>query len=133
MVLGCLEICVGVVLLIHDPDSLRALFPILVFGPLLLLILWGRPRWAARRQFTKQPLAQGPRTMKVSDGGIHWEWQGGNSDVQWTNFIRVVDSKYQILLYASPAYFVMVPKRVLTPEQLAEFCSFVSAKVPSRN
>ncbi len=92
------------------------------FGLVLMWIglLWGLPRWSARRQFLKQPGAQGQRTVLIDESGVHWRWNGGSSDIAWKNYVRSLEAKKQFLLYTSPACFNIIPKRVLTTERLLE-------------
>lgn len=92
------------------------------FGLILLWVgvLWGLPKWNARKQFLKQPGAQGRRSVLIDDAGIHWRWNGGSSDIAWKNYVRSLEGKKQFLVYTSPACFNIIPKRALTPEKLIE-------------
>jgi hypothetical protein len=92
------------------------------FGLILLWVgvLWGLPKWNARKQFLKQPGAQGRRSALIDDAGIHWRWNGGSSDIAWKNYVRSLEGKKQFLVYTSPACFNIIPKRALTPEKLIE-------------
>jgi hypothetical protein len=130
---GCVFTCIAFVLLFVDSSkqAISSLVPLLALGPIFLLLFWGRPWLAARTQFRKQPSAHGPRTVRLDDAAIHSQWDGGTSDVQWETFMRALESKTQFLLYPSPAYFFKVPKRALTPEQLAEFRALLALKIPS--
>lgn len=117
MVLVCLFFLVGS-LLAHNTRTLMPMFAVLI---LWILILGGLPyRLTARRQFRKQPGAQGVRTLKLDATGAHWRWSGGSSDVEWKNYIRYIEGDNQILFYTSPACFNIVPKRAIVPEQLTE-------------
>lgn len=97
----------------------------------LIVFVWGIPRWTARSQFSRQPSAHGTRTMLLDGTGIHWRWNGGSSDIQWSTFIKWLESKNQFLLYSSPACLNMVPKRVLTPEQLVELRALLTKNIRS--
>jgi hypothetical protein len=103
-----------------DAQDAKILMPYFVFaflwiGPMLVL-----PRWSARRQFLKQPGAQGPRTVLIDPTGVHWRWNGGSSDIAWKNYVRAVEGKFQFLLYTSPACFNIIPKRALSSDGLLE-------------
>lgn len=113
----------GLVLLTIRPDakSLANLAPVFALAAIWAALLWGSPWWAARNQFSKQPAAQGPRTMLLDSGGVHWRWSGGSADIEWKNFIRFQETKNQFLLYSSPACFNVVPKRALTLDQMSLF------------
>src|SRR5215467_14449880 len=56
-------------------------------------LLWGLPRWNARKQFLKQPGAQGPRSVLFDGSGVHWRWNGGSSDIEWKNYVRSLEGK----------------------------------------
>ncbi len=96
------------------------LTPLFVLTFLWLIALRLLPWWSARRQFLKQPGAQGPRAALFDAAGIHWRWNGGSSDLEWKNYIRALEGKTQFLLYTSPACFNIIPKRALTPERRLE-------------
>jgi len=113
----------GLLLLAVRPnaETIANLVPAFAMTALLAIFFWACPRWVARNQYLKQPGARGPKTVLVDAAGVHSRWNGGSSDVEWKNFIRHLESKRQFLLYLSPYLFQIVPKRALTPEQLAEF------------
>jgi hypothetical protein len=112
----------------------RTLLPFFVFVAILLVVLGGLPLWlSARKQFLKQPGAHGPRTVIFDAAGTHWRWSGGSSDVEWKNYIRWAEGDNQILLYASPACFNILPKRAIAAEQLSELRSLLSQNIRTSN
>jgi hypothetical protein len=119
---------VGLVLLAVRPNaqSLTNIAPLFVLAVMWSVLLWASPWWAARNQFSKQPAAQGPRTMLLDSSGVHWRWNGGSADIEWRNFIRFQETKNQFLLYSSPACFNIVPKRALTHDQVIALRQIVS-------
>jgi hypothetical protein len=114
--------------LVPNAQTLSTFAPLFGLAVLWIGLPWAAPWWAARKQFSKQPGAQGPRTLLIDPVGVHWRWSGGSSDVEWKNYTRVLEGKNQFLLYSSPVIFNMVPKRALTAEQLAEFRAILAAK-----
>jgi hypothetical protein len=125
-------VAIGLLLLIvrpHDPTTRANLTPMFIVVPIWAFVLWAGPRLSARRQYQKQPSAQGSRTLRMDAAGVHWRWSGGASDVEWKTYMRYVESKRQFLLYLSPAAFTMVPKRALTPEQLSEFRTLLAQNI----
>jgi hypothetical protein len=105
------------------------LIPLSIFAALWVVLLWASPWLSARKQFSKQPGAQGPRTLSVDSAGVHWRWSGGSSDVEWKNYIRYLEGKSVFLIYTSPVCFNMVPKRALTPDQMAEFRALLAQNI----
>ena len=49
--------------------------------------------------------------------------------MEWTNFIRYLESKTLFLLYTSPACFNIVPKRALTPSETESFRGLLQEKM----
>ena len=125
----------GVFLIIKEPDSQLTINAIVLIA---VAVFWGgckwaRPRWAARKQYRQQPSAQGPRTLVLDSTGMHWRWDGGTSDVAWENVIRYLEWRSEFLLYTSPVMFIMVPKRALSSDQVADFRSLLAQHVPGSN
>jgi hypothetical protein len=100
-------------------EGLIADMPFFLVVGFWIVILWALPRWSARKQFSGQPSVQGPRVLSIEKTGMHWIWNGGSADAEWRNFVRSVESENLILLYTSPACFNILPKRVLTEEELS--------------
>ncbi len=100
-------------------EGLMADMPFFLVIGFWIVILLALPRWAARKQFLGQPSAQGPRVLSMTETGVHWTWNGGAADVYWKNFVRSVESENLILLYTSPVCFNILPKRVLTGDELS--------------
>ena len=67
--------------------------------------------------------------MRLDGSGIHWRWKGGQADVEWTNFIRFLESNTLFLLYTSPACFNIVPKRAFTPGETESFRGLLQEKL----
>lgn len=119
---------IGLISLALRPNfqNLSALGPLVAVAIMWSALMWASPWWAARNQFSKQPAAQGPRTMMLDSSGVHWRWNGGSADVDWKNFIRFQETKNQFMLYTSPACFNIVPKRALTLDEMGVFRKFVA-------
>jgi len=114
-----------------DAHDTRNLMPYLVLTFLWIGITRILPQWSARKQFSRQPGAHGPRTVLLDDTGVHWHWNGGSSDIAWKNYVRGLEGKTQFLLYTSPACFNIIPKRALTPEGLLELRALLKQYIPA--
>jgi hypothetical protein len=110
----------------QDAKNLMPFFGLVVMW---VGILWGLPRWSARRQFLKQPGAQGQRNVLLDSSGVHWCWNGGSAAIVWKNYVRSVEGKKQFLLYTSPACFNIIPKRSLTPEGIIELRALLKQNI----
>jgi hypothetical protein len=108
------------------------LFPFFGLVILWLAIIAALPSWSARRQFLKQPGARGGRTVVFDGTGAHWKWNEGSSDIEWKNYVRLVEGKNQILLYSSPACFNIIPKRAIGEAELSEVRNLLKQKIPPR-
>lgn len=59
--------------------------------------------------------------MSFDDFGLDSKWEGGSARTAWSDFAGIYESPTQILLYRSKFFYLIVPKRAFTPDQLAEF------------
>lgn len=134
VILVLLFLVLGIVGLVVHPSrqNLSNVVPLLALAVMWIVLLWVSPWWAARKQFRKQPAAQGLRTISLDGGGVRLRWDGGASDVEWKTFIRFLESKNQFLLFTSPVNFAIIPKRALTAEQITECRAMLEEKVPPR-
>ena len=123
---------IGVVSLILKPSmkTFSDSFPLFILGGIWALFIWGLPRWSARTQFSKQPGAKGPRQMKLDTDGVHWRWSGGSADVEWKNFVRLLETKDEFLLYTSRVCFNIVPKGELSAEQIDQVRMMLTQCLP---
>ena len=128
-----LSLALGMFALRHDSKTLLNIAPLIFLAAIYALFLWAIPWWGARTQFTNQPAAQGPRTMLLDKGGVHWRWNGGSAEIEWKNFIRFQETKTHFLLYSSPACFNIVPKRVLAVDQIDSFRKLATENLPQIN
>jgi len=111
----------------------KDLVPFFGIVAMWIVVLWFFPRWMMGRQFTKQPGAQGLRTLMLDARGAHWKWNGGSSDVEWKNYIRSVEGKGQILMYTSPACFNILPKRAVGDEQLLQLRNLLQQNIKTQS
>ncbi len=113
--------------------NVRAIVPFLVVLAMWAALMSGAVMWLmARQQFLKQPGAHGPRMVTLDHAGAHWSWNGGSSDIEWKNYVRMVEGNNQFLLYTSPACFNIIPKRALGPTQVDEVRSLLQSNITSQ-
>jgi YcxB-like protein len=112
----------------NNTSELSSYFPLAILGVGWFVVIRWFQRRSMRKQFRDQPGAHGPRTVTFDGEGAHWRWEGGSSDVTWKHYIRWIEDDKQILLYSSPAYFTMLPKRGLSPEQNCRVAGTVEAE-----
>ena len=129
---GIIGAFVGI--LCRNVPAVVNVFPLCVL--LLLyagLYIWVLPWWASRLLYSKNPSMQGSRSLRMDDSGVHFQWDGGSSDLEWKTFIRWFEGKNHFLLYTSRAHFHVVPKRALAEQQLPELRALLSQRVHSNS
>jgi heme/copper-type cytochrome/quinol oxidase subunit 2 len=83
----------GLLVLAMRPNAqaLSNFVPLFALAAVWIVLLWAYPWWTARKQFSNQPSAHGQKTMLVDPVGVHWRWNGGSADVEWKNYIRILE------------------------------------------
>lgn len=130
LIIGVLLVLAGVLLVITGQRALGVVLPPLLVGALWTWLAMGKTfQLSARNQFAKNPALRGPRRVEFNDDGVNTDAGIASSQVSWKAYLRYVESKDTFLLYTSPACFVIVPKRVLQPEQVNELRGLLQSHV----
>jgi YcxB-like protein len=114
-------VVIGALSRVDGEDYLFIAWLFSIGGFFLVYWLWLAPRSSARKQYRKQPVAHGQKMLLADHSGVHFRGEGASSDMEWRSYIKWRESKHLFLLYQSPSYFYMVPKRSMAPEQVEEF------------
>ncbi len=93
--------------------------PIVIGICLILFYFVFLPR-SVRQLYEKKKELSAPFQYETTPGSLAISNQFGRSERPWGNFNRWKEDKNFLLLYFSEAQFVIVPKRLCTPEQLDE-------------
>ncbi len=93
--------------------------PIVVVIALLLFYYVFLPR-SVRQLYEQKKELSAPFEYEATPDSLTISNQFGRSQRPWADFIRWKEDKNFILLYFSEAQFVIVPKRLCTPQQLEE-------------
>lgn len=94
---------------------------VLVFGA----IWWFVFRWLLKRSLSQNPQLREPRKVTIDPNGLQVEATSFSTDYQWGDFVEKVETSDVFLLFTSKLSALILPKRVLTPEQLVEFRTFL--------
>jgi hypothetical protein len=132
IIYSCMVLVLGAFILhgiATNTSDISGYVPLVVLAIAWFVVIRLLQRSSVRKQFRNQPGAHGPRTVVFDGDGAHWRWDGGSSDVLWKNYIRWIEGDKQILLYSSPAYFSMLPKRALDPAQLGELRELLKTNI----
>jgi hypothetical protein len=75
---------------------------------------------ATRRTYQSHKALQRPSTCSWSESGLTVTNDNGEWRLAWSDFLKWTEDAQVFLLYQSPGLFNMLPKRALTPEQIAD-------------
>ena len=132
LVAGVAFLLIGILFVITGQRALNVALPPFLFGAFWTWVgMGGSYQLSARTQFTRSPALREPRRVEFSDDGVKTDAGMASSQASWKAYLRYVESKDTFLLYTSPACFVIVPKRVLQPEQVDELRRLLQAHVGS--
>ncbi len=91
--------------------------PILVAAVLLLFYYVFLPR-SAHNLFERQKELSAPFEYEITPGGLVASDRFGQGTRPWDTFRKWKENKDLFLLYALDAEFIIIPKRLCTPEQV---------------
>jgi hypothetical protein len=101
----------------------------------VLIVFWvwlfyfGAPWWAARQIERKYPAFAGQQSRIFTSSGVRWISPGSTQDLQWSAIYRVVETPRFVLLFPTMSAAQFVPKRVMTPDHLAQLRELLIASL----
>lgn len=112
---GAFVLIMGFILMYLARDDAASTFYYitLIFGVAAFLIIFNlfiAPHRAGK-QFDQQPLAQHEATIAVREDGITIEAPRGSSRLLWQDFHGWRANKDTLLIYGSPCWYWIIPKR----------------------
>jgi hypothetical protein len=117
-------------LLGHDWQLIKDVAPsgyVFLFFLLLTLYVWSGIPY--RRQFRKLKALQRPMEIVVGDDAVSYTSAVGESKLRWEGFEAWRESKKIFLLYPQANIFVMLPKRVMQPDQIPAFREILKDRI----
>jgi hypothetical protein len=114
---------------INIADLIAATFPF-VFFVAIYLPLWLNLRNRLRKQ-RENPLLTGPRRMMVDDAGIRSVHALAETFYRWEAIEKVFVTK-QLYLLRAWSIALIIPKRVIPPDQVEQFERLVRNRVMER-
>jgi len=111
------------------PLTAPAVVTLLLMALLLPIVIVGLPwlivritaRWGARRALRKQVTLPGEHEFAWTAERLAMRSRYGTADVPWKDFVDVAQNDALWLLFVSDRMYYLVPKRMLSPEQMASF------------
>jgi hypothetical protein len=85
----------------------------------------------AVRSLQNTPFYQGKVRVQADDSGTRFVYGTGDSNTQWSGYIRFLETKNLFMLYVSKAMFRPIPKRALSPGQVSELREMLQTKIAS--
>lgn len=76
--------------------------------------------WQAKRHFRQAAALRGETRVEWDDENLRFEGIHGGSRFAWIDFHGWAETAGLVLLYQSELFYNLVPKRVLTADQLAD-------------
>jgi hypothetical protein len=113
-------------------ESLATL--ILYFGVFFLTIGFGlwlrRSRALYRRYFVEMQKLSEPHVTELTDTQITIRQSGSVNAMEWSYFIRCIETKSEFLLFTMARFAHIVPKRAFaSPDDITEFRKFVRTHI----
>ena len=90
---------------------------------LFVLFFFGSPwfvKQIQKRAYRKSISMQGPRTMVVDETGVSFTGANFSSQLKWPFFVKFAEDDKTFVLYQNNQIFHIIPKRQLSPQQIAE-------------
>ena len=91
--------------------------PIVIAIALLLFYYVFLPR-SMRQLYEREPKMAAPFEYEITPGSFLASNQFGNLDRPWAEFLKWRENKDFLLLYLTEAQYIIIPKRLCTPEQV---------------
>lgn len=119
---------------IFQPDfewRASSLLPLVFVIPALFSpLLNQRSRKAAYRRNTS---LHGARSVVVNEQGLSFKGPGFSSQVNWPIFVRFAEDDKVFVLFQSSHVFHIIPKRQLSPQQIADLREAFTRHIATRN
>lgn len=101
--------------------------PILLLVVVLVIVVY-LPHRVGRQMLTGKSAAA-PRTVEITDQGIHTRTSVSEAQLHWDTLTNWIETRRVFVLYLSPVSFFPIPKRVMTTAQQDEFRAQLKEKV----
>lgn len=83
-------------------------------------------------QFRRTRTGQGDSVLTFEADKIHCADEHTKSEIEWKAIRRFSENKKVVLLYLAAGKFIVIPKRVCSPEQIEELRQLFQAKISAR-
>ena len=118
---------IGAYLVDHDMAAFG--YSWLAMSLVVSFAMYEIPRFRAQRDLTRNPSAQGEVTYSFDEKGVTVIHPTGDSRLQWSAFTRFRETDALFLLFVSGTSCRAVPKRVMSPDQIAELRKILELRI----
>jgi len=114
--------------ILYEGFTFAGTLNVVVYGPIAIAGLTAPflvPRLRARQMINRGPTLAEPRQYFFSANGVRFDGELMKCDLSWNAFYRIAERPHSFLLYLSPMFGAVVPKRCLSTEDIVEFRNLV--------
>jgi hypothetical protein len=105
---------------------------VLIFPSLFLLSPWFH-KWNAKSTYAKATSFHGPLQLDADDNGLLFRGAAFGGKIGWPSFSSFFEDEDGFVLYQKTGVFNVVPKRQLSPEQVAGLREYFERKIKDPN
>jgi hypothetical protein len=106
--------------------------PVLAIGLIWIFGYWVLPRKTARRIFLTNPSMSAVQQMKIDEDGVQITSINFHSQMGWKTFAAWHEGRDYFSLYFSKLQYVVIPKRVMSQDEISEMSAIFSKHIPTR-
>jgi len=130
LLLLALLFLVGVFLIDHDLALAGWIWLAVSAG--IGIAVYEVPRVRIRRSLTSNPSSQGEIVYVFDDSGSVVTFPTGESRLNWNAYTKYKETGTTFLLFFDRHRYALIPKRVMSAEQIGEFRRLLRANITSR-
>ena len=114
---------IAVGLYVRDPwlaqtGAVLGLITIVAAAPCGAVAVYMSPYWMVRSLRKNNRAAAGPHRYSLHDRGLDISSPGTTATIEWANIVKVHETREFLLLYVSARWATLMPKRVVSAEEL---------------
>jgi YcxB-like protein len=112
-----------------EDKSFRNLFPLWALLAFWICVIWYSPYRAAQKMIKGSPATTLPRTVEITDAGIHSQSSAAESRLAWESIVDWVEVERVFTLFLTPISFFPIPKRAMSEGQQGELRGLLQTRV----
>jgi hypothetical protein len=85
-----------------------------------------------RRAMRRRSHIRGENVLVLNDDGVESTFATGKTQLQWRAYSKYNETTQFFVLHLSSTQSTFIPKRVMSPQQMVELRTMLSAQIPSK-